>query len=217
MGKNSRSNKPHTNNSPQNGSSRPASAPATSAPASSPPAVASTTDLTRILDTADLTNMTASALLDLLTHAPVGHTIKLTKLDTGALAVEEERKTYASREEYIAQEMPDLLPLQGQAITIAEAEKKYKTSHPTIYRWISSGYIAVLSEPEEYPKRISELDMAYCAQVKAQRQAAGTRTGAPLLDEKGLPYEFKTGMAAYRRKLRREKKGEKKKGEEKGA
>lgn len=115
-------------------------------------------------------------------------------------------EAYASKAEYIAAMMPDLLALRGQAVTVAEAVKENDVPQPTIHGWIQRGYIAVRSAPEEYPKKIDRLDVAYCARLYHARQAEGTRSGAPLLDEAGLPYKFKTGMAEYRRKLRREKK-----------
>ena len=56
--------------------------------------------------------------------------------------------------------------------------------------------------------KLDEAEVAYCAEIYHERKAAGIRSGAPLLDEDGLPYELKhPELSAYRCRKRRQENG----------
>jgi len=107
-----------------------------------------------------------------------------------------------TKEQIIAEKFGSL---QGRPITVSDAMQKYQISNDvTIRRWVTKGYIAVVDNG--YPVRLDEAEVAYCAEIYHQRQRAGVRSGAPLLDESGLPYRLKhPELSAYRRERRRRK------------
>lgn len=107
-----------------------------------------------------------------------------------------------SKKQIIAEKFWELVK---KPISVAEASNKYKVLNRTIREWISLNYIQVVDDG--YPMRIDEAEVAYCAEIFHQRKSAGTRSGAPLLDELGLPYELKhPELSAYRRRKKRSKK-----------
>lgn len=93
--------------------------------------------------------------------------------------------------------------LLGQPITVGDAAQKYGINRRTIFRWLNKGYIAVL-EPEPV-KLIDEGEFKYCLDIYRQRQRNGVKTGAPLLDDNGLPYELKRPeLSEYRKRKKRQ-------------
>ncbi len=93
-------------------------------------------------------------------------------------------------------------PLKRQPITVSEASQRYKVLNRTIREWVSLNYIQVVDDG--YPMKIDEAEIAYCAEIFHERKAAGVRSGVPLLDEQGLPYELKhPELSAIRRRKKR--------------
>jgi hypothetical protein len=109
-------------------------------------------------------------------------------------------KQTKTKEQIIAEKFGHL---QNNPITVSEAEAKYSLQNMTIRRWIAKGYIEVLED--NYPIKIHEAEVAYCASIYHQRQKKGVRSGAPLLDENGLPYELKHPELSEYRRLKRRK------------
>ena len=89
-----------------------------------------------------------------------------------------------SKEQLIAQKFGHL---QGQAITLTEAAKRYNVPRATITMWMWRHHYIEVVEPDSYPMKVSEADVAYCAEVYHDRQAKGIKSGIPLLDDNGLP------------------------------
>ena len=73
--------------------------------------------------------------------------------------------------------------LHGNEIAIREASRKYDVSPTTIRQWTNRGIIPVIRE-DGYRKFLDESYVAYCVEVKRQRNGAGKW----LFDENGLPY-----------------------------
>lgn len=124
---------------------------------------------------------------NLLTHLSPGSTIELTKLLTGEIiVVTSNGNGLKTKEDILKEKYPYLI---GQAITVTEASDKYNIPRSTLQSWIyRSGYIHIV-DVDSYPQKVDEAEVAYCAEIYRQRRAQGSK--APLLDEKGLPYELK--------------------------
>ena len=89
--------------------------------------------------------------------------------------------------------------LKDHLVSIAEAAKKYDVPAMTIRSWMQRGLVTVLESG--YGVKLDESDVAYCAEIYQIRKEAGSLSGAPLLDENGLPYQLKNlWLAEYRRK-----------------
>ena len=95
----------------------------------------------------------------------------------------------------------DFKHLEGQGITVSEAAKKYNVNRRTVSRWVDKGYVGV-SNTGEYPMRVDEADVAYCAAIYAIRKRYNSL--APLLDKDGRPYLLKRPDLARARRLVRE-------------
>ncbi len=95
----------------------------------------------------------------------------------------------------------DFEHLRGKAITATEAAEKYQVSRESILIWARKNYVMVLTPG--YQMELDQADVAYCAAIHAIRKEIGVRTGAPLLDEIGLPYLLKhPSLSRYRRERR---------------
>lgn len=91
--------------------------------------------------------------------------------------------------------------LRGQAITVAEAGKRYGLNRITIRGWIERHYIRVLTHG--YGMTLDESDVAYCAAVY---QAQGGGRGKRIFDDNGKPYQMKhTEWADYQRNRRKKR------------
>lgn len=102
---------------------------------------------------------------------------------------------------YVVPKKEDFLnkDLIGIAITVTDAAKKYNVNRFTILTWKNRGLIKTIKDG--YRAEIDEADMAYCAKIYHDRQQAGIRYGAPLLNEDGQPYMLKhPQLSEYRRK-----------------
>jgi hypothetical protein len=89
--------------------------------------------------------------------------------------------------------------LCGHPISVAEAAKRYNVPMMTIRSWMQRSLVAVIESG--YGAKLDESDVAYCAAIYQIRKETGSLSGAPLLDEKGAPYELKNlWLAEYRRK-----------------
>lgn len=100
-----------------------------------------------------------------------------------------------NRDEIIRQKYNNLI---GTPITVTNAAEKYGVHRNTILFWIKNDYITVLRGG--YRSIIDEADIAYCADVHHQRRQSGSLSGAPLLDNDGLPYELKHPELSRKRK-----------------
>jgi hypothetical protein len=129
--------------------------------------------------------------------------IEAVRLSSGEVLVpaNNDPQKIRTKEQIIAEKFGDL---REQPITISEASERYKVLGRTIREWVSLDYIQVVDH--SYPVKIDEAEAAYCAEIFHERKAAGIRSGAPLLDEHGLPYELKhPELSAYRRRKKRAK------------
>ena len=91
--------------------------------------------------------------------------------------------------------------LQGQAITVSEAAKKYGVHRNTILGWTKQKYITVLRESTGRGSYIEldEADVAYCAAIHEIRKQYRSR--AKLLDADGKPYLLMHPNLAKARRL----------------
>jgi hypothetical protein len=126
--------------------------------------------------------------------------IEAVQLPSGELLVPDNDLDKAkSKKQIIAEKFSEL---QGQPITISQASKKYRVPGTTIREWIPLGYIRVIDD-DDYPMKLDEAEVAYCAYIYHQRKASQVGFGVPLLDEDGLAYELKhPELSQYRRKRR---------------
>ena len=93
----------------------------------------------------------------------------------------------------------DFAHLEGQAITVSEAARKYKVPASTIHTWIHRGYLTTLGKVGRH-RQIDEADIAFCAAIYHVRKPFGSR--APLLSEDGRPYLLKAPeLARLRRQV----------------
>ncbi len=121
------------------------------------------------------------------------------QLPSGELLVSDDDLSQAKTKEQIIEER--FTHLQGQPITISDAASKYKLEGRTIRFWVDQGYVHIIETT--YPVKVNEAEVAYCAEVHHNRKNSGSRSGAPLLDENGLPYQLKRpDLSKYRREKR---------------
>ena len=105
----------------------------------------------------------------------------------------------ATKEQILRRDYGKLI---GQPITVTDAAEKYNIQRDTILWWKKSGFISVLKDG--YRMEVDEADVAYCSKIYNERKNSGTLSGAPLLDDDGLPYTLKhPSLSEYR--LRRRK------------
>ena len=96
----------------------------------------------------------------------------------------------------------DFAHLEGQAITVSEAAKKYGVPLPTLYRWMRRGFLTILKQ-QGRRKFLDEASVAYCAEIYNVRKPFGTR--APLLETDGTPYLLRKPELAQLRRVSRAK------------
>ena len=137
------------------------------------------------------TTLTSAEAQKLLTNLSPGTKIEISKTPTGEIVVSE-ADAVVTKETILEKQFGELM---GQSITISDASKKYNVIRRTIERWINQDYITVIN-PDNYPVEIDEAEIAYCADVYHQRKG---KSGVPLLDENGLPYQLKhPNLSKYR-------------------
>ena len=122
---------------------------------------------------------------DVLTQLIQTGRIEAVQLPSGEVLVPEieDPQKIKTKEQIIAEKFGDLLE---HPITVSEAAKKYEVPGSTIREWITLDYIQV-TNPGGYPMQLDEAEVAYCASIYHERKSAGIRSGAPLLDDNGLP------------------------------
>jgi len=143
---------------------------------------------------------------NLLTQLIQAGKIDAVRLVSGEVLVPANNDTQKirSKEQIIGKKFKDLI---DQPITITEASEKYNIPGSTIREWIPLEYVHIINSGG-YPMKLDESEIAYCAEVYHERKASGIRSGAPLLDENGLPYELKhPELSEYRRRRRRQGNG----------
>jgi hypothetical protein len=131
----------------------------------------------------------------LLNGLPAGAKITVETLDG-------KRVSYvkATKEQILRRDYANLI---GQPITVTDAAEKYGIQRDTILWWKKSGFISVLKDG--YRMEVDEADVAYCSKIYNERKNSGTLSGAPLLDNDGLPYVLKhPDLSVYRLKRRRQ-------------
>lgn len=142
----------------------------------------------------------------MLTQLVQAGKIEAVRLLSGEVLVPANNDTHKikTKEQIIAEKFKELI---DQPITITEASRKYNIPGSTIREWIPLEYVHIINFGG-YPMKLDEAEIAYCAEVYHERKASGIRSGAPLLDENGLPYELKhPELSKYRRRKRRQKNG----------
>ena len=150
-------------------------------------------------EAADKYNLSENVLTQLIQAGK----IEAVQLPSGELlvAANNDPQQIRTKEQIIAEKFKDQ---REQPITVSEASERYEILGRTIREWISLDYIQVVDD--SYPMKIDEAEVAYCAEIFHERKAVGIRSGAPLLDNDGLPYELKhPELSAYRRRKRRVK------------
>ena len=95
----------------------------------------------------------------------------------------------------------DFAHLEGQAITVSEAARKYGVPVSTLHRWLERGYISALNNESGRGKRkiLDEATVAYCAEIYHARKPYNTR--APLLEPDGSPYLLREPELARLRRI----------------
>lgn len=147
--------------------------------------------------------LSPSQLIDLLTNLPPETRIQVDQTPGSSLSVDiltqdrivpkEEPQTKA---DILKAEYADLI---GRPISASKAAKKYGVHRRNIHDWKKKGYIEILND-DGYRQQLNEADIAYVVDIYRERKQAGTLTGAPLLDDNGLPYELKHPALSRKRK-----------------
>jgi hypothetical protein len=143
---------------------------------------------------------------NLLTQLIQAGKIEAVRLSSGELLVSDNNdpQKIKTKEQIIAEKFGKL---RERPITVSEASQKYRVPGSTIREWIPLEYVHIINSGG-YPMKLDEAEVAYCAEIYHERKAAGIRSGAPLLDEDGLPYELKhPELSAYRRRKKRQENG----------
>ncbi len=127
---------------------------------------------------------------------PAENSIIKIELPTGETMLADVEAIQKTKEEIIMDKWPALV---GRSITVTDAAKQYNIVRTTIIRWKEKGYLKVIEGG--YKMLLDESHIAYCADIYHRRQAAGVRSGPPLLDDNGLPYELKhPKLSEYRKR-----------------
>jgi predicted site-specific integrase-resolvase len=134
--------------------------------------------------------------------------IEAVQLPSGEVLVSAEGNGYAlkTKEEVIAEKYAHL---RSQPISASEASRKYSDlhgvpiSHQTFSRWTKAGHIN--AESDGYRLHMDEADVAYCAEVYAQkyREYEGRMSGVRIFDTKGNPYQLKYPEVAEQLRIER--------------
>ena len=74
--------------------------------------------------------------------------------------------------------------LNGVAIWVSEASRKYKIPHGNIARWSKSGFISVIGKNGNRTL-LNEQDVAYCAEIYGKHKGQGKW----IFNEDGTPYK----------------------------
>lgn len=124
--------------------------------------------------------------------------IKTRETPTGELFVVADKngndQEFQTKDEIIAEKFTHL---REQTISASEASRKYgklhgiPIAHQTLSRWVKAGVIK--AEFDGYRLQMREADVAYCAEVYAQkyREYSGRMSGVHIFDEDGNPYQLK--------------------------
>lgn len=144
-----------------------------------------------------------TVLEKVLSNLKPGDRLEIKRSQTGALemiplAAERTKSDIISRE---------FANLQGQAISLSDASRKYNVLPSHLSRWVKSGYIKVL-DSDGYRLMIDESEAAYCAKIYQQKLVdhGGNLQGVRLFDNKGNPYEMKYPELAERKRQSRKNK-----------
>lgn len=135
---------------------------------------------------------------NILTYMTPGDKIGLMKVNAEEFVVTTlDRADMQTKQDILKEQYGHLL---GRQITVSDAAEKYEIHRRTIFKWIDKGYISVVEE--EPVKQVDEAEVKYCVDIYRQKKEGGLGFyGAPLLDEKGLPYQLKRpDVAEYRRR-----------------
>lgn len=136
-----------------------------------------------------------------LTQLILAGKIEAIQLPTGELLVAADTNGHKipTKDETILKEFAHL---RGQWITVSEASTKYHVPGTTIREWINLEYVQ--TKVDSYPMKLNEAEIAYCAKIHNERKTSGSRSGVPLLNKDGRPYELKhPALSEYRRRKRR--------------
>lgn len=140
-----------------------------------------------------------------LTQLILAGNIEAVQLPTGELLVAADANGHKTptKEETILKEFAHL---RGQWITVSEASTKYPYTRDNDKRMDNLEYVQ--TQVDSYPMKLNEAEIAYCAKIHSERKASGSRSGVPLLNKDGRPYELKhPALSEYRRRRRRRQQG----------
>lgn len=141
-------------------------------------------------------------LENVLAKLKPGDRLEIKRLSTGALEMIP-LATERTKSDIINQEFRHL---QGQAISLSDASRRYGVKQPTITRWIQAGHIKVLAD-QGYRIMIDESEAAYCAMIYREKLKShgGNLRGVTLFDDNGNPYQMKHPDLAERKRQSRHK------------
>ena len=145
-----------------------------------------------------------TVLENVLAKLKPGDRLEIKKLSTGALEMIP-LATQQTKHDIIKREFSNL---QGQAISLSDAGRKYGLLPSNFSRWVKAGYINVLNR-DGYRMLIDESDAAYCAKIyhEKHKEHGGNLKGVMIFDDDGNPYQLKyPDLAERKRRDRRRQK-----------
>jgi hypothetical protein len=141
------------------------------------------------------TTLTPTEAQKLLTNLSPGAKLEISKTPEGEIVVSEASET-KTKEDILKEQYAKLI---GQPITVTDAAERYNVHRDTIIEWKKKDYITVLKPG--YRMELDEAEVAYCADIYHKRQR---KSGVPLLDDDGLPYQLKhPQLSEYRESKRK--------------
>lgn len=148
--------------------------------------------------------VTIDQLHNLLTNLPPETKIQLQTTPHGEIQVIEaavltDKRPPRTKDDILKENYADLI---GRPISASKAAEKYGVNRRTIHNWKKQGFIEVLED--SYTTQLNEADIAYVVDIYRERKQAGTLSGAPLLDDDGLPYQLKHLTLSKQRRRKKE-------------
>lgn len=138
-----------------------------------------------------------------LTNLPAGATLEIKRCRHGEIEMTVKTDDPPTKAQLLATRFA---ALQGQGITISDAAQKYDIPRGVVSRWVYRSDNVRFVDTANYPQLVDEAEVALCAQIYHQRQAAGL-TGVPYFDDQGrLIVARKHPLLAEQRAEQRKKK-----------
>ncbi|MCG3210929.1 MAG: hypothetical protein FOGNACKC_04565 [Anaerolineae bacterium] len=132
-----------------------------------------------------------AAVESLLQNLPPGVKVDVNFTPDGAITFTVQQ----TKEQILKEKYGHLL---GKKLSLTEAAKKYNVPRGTLLSWVYyTNYLSPV-DSDAYPKLFNEAEVAYLVDIYEERRRVGSK--ALLVDDDGLPYEFKhPNLAEYRR------------------